>query len=89
MKKFVVIIGFKPPSSALRAPSPASGRRKILANESMVLNSYTWLKTKNIDDAFIQPYSGHVKRDSLEIYSKLSLANAQDKYNDVIGGGPV
>jgi len=45
---------------------------------------FTWLKTKNIDDAFIQPYSGHVKRDSLEIYSKLSLANAQDKYNDVI-----
>ncbi len=50
---------------------------------------FTWLKTKNIDDDFIQPYSGHVKRDSLEIYSKLSLANAQDKYNDVIGDFPV
>ena len=50
---------------------------------------FTWLKTKNIDDAFIQPYSGHAKRDSLEIYSKLSLANAQGKYNDVIGDFPV
>jgi hypothetical protein len=29
-----------------------------------------------------------VKRDSLEIYSKLSLADAQDKYNDVIGDFP-
>ncbi|HAT8826459.1 TPA: site-specific integrase, partial [Legionella pneumophila] len=44
---------------------------------------------KNIDDAFIQPYSEHAKRDSLEIYSKLSLADAQDKYNDVIGDFPV
>ncbi|WP_423202244.1 hypothetical protein [Legionella rowbothamii] len=50
---------------------------------------FTWLKKQNIDDAFIQPYSGHAKRDSLEIYSKLSLANAQDKYNDVIGDFPI
>ena len=50
---------------------------------------FTWLKKQNIDDAFIQPYSGHAKRDSLEIYSKLSLADAQDKYNDVIGDFPI
>ena len=50
---------------------------------------FTWLKKQNIDDAFIQPYSGHSKRDSLEIYSKLSLADAQDKYNDVIGDFPI
>ncbi|WP_420795319.1 hypothetical protein [Legionella brunensis] len=37
---------------------------------------FTWLKKQNIDDAFIQPYSGHAKRDSLEVYSKLSLADA-------------
>lgn len=49
---------------------------------------FTWLKKQNIDDAFIQPYSGHSKRDSLEIYSKLSLADTQDKYNDVIGDFP-
>jgi integrase/recombinase XerD len=50
---------------------------------------FTWLKKQNIDDALIQPYSGHAKRDSLEIYSKLSLADAQDKYNDVIGDFPI
>lgn len=50
---------------------------------------FTWLKTKGIDDALIQPYSGHAKRDSLEIYSKLSLRDAQAKYNDVIGDFPV
>ncbi|GGF97700.1 MULTISPECIES: tyrosine-type recombinase/integrase [Cysteiniphilum] len=50
---------------------------------------FTWLKKQNIDDAFIQPYSGHSKRESLEIYSKLSLADAQGKYDDVIGDFPV
>ena len=35
---------------------------------------FTWLKKEGIDDALIQPYSGHATRQSLEIYSKLSLA---------------
>ncbi|MCO6004131.1 site-specific integrase [Actinoallomurus purpureus] len=30
---------------------------------------FTWLKTQGIDDALIQPYSGHASRTSLEIYS--------------------
>lgn len=50
---------------------------------------FTWLKKQNIDDALIQPYSGHDKRESLEIYSKLSLSDAQSKYNDVIGDFPI
>ena len=50
---------------------------------------FTWLKKKNIDDALIQPYSGHTKRESLEVYSKLSLADAQHKYNEVINEFPV
>ena len=50
---------------------------------------FTWLKRKGIDDALIQPYSGHENRASLEIYSRLSLADAQEKYNDVIGDFPV
>lgn len=50
---------------------------------------FTWLKTQNIDDALIQPYSGHEKRESLEVYSKLSITDAQKKYNDVIGDFPV
>ncbi|HJO95665.1 MAG TPA: site-specific integrase [Victivallales bacterium] len=50
---------------------------------------FTWLKRHGIDDALIQPYSGHESRQSLEIYSKLSLADAQNKYNDVIKEFPV
>lgn len=50
---------------------------------------FTWLKKQNIDDALIQPYSGHDKRESLEVYSKLSLSDAQKKYNDVIGDFPI
>ena len=39
---------------------------------------FTWLKKKGIDDALIQPYSGHETRKSLEVYSKLSLSEAQN-----------
>ena len=37
----------------------------------------------------IQPYSGHATRQSLEIYSRLALADAQQRYDDVIGDFPV
>jgi integrase/recombinase XerD len=38
---------------------------------------FTWLKTQGIDDALIQPYSGHASRTSLEIYSHVALGAAQ------------
>ena len=44
---------------------------------------------QGIDDALIQPYSGHATRQSLEIYSRLALAAAQQRYNDAIGDFPV
>jgi integrase/recombinase XerD len=47
---------------------------------------FTWLKTQGIDDALIQPYSGHATRQSLELYSRLALIEAQQRYRDVIGG---
>jgi integrase/recombinase XerD len=50
---------------------------------------FTWLKKQGIDDAFIQPYSGHASRQSLEIYSRLSIGEAQHEYNGVIGRFPV
>jgi integrase/recombinase XerD len=50
---------------------------------------FTWLKTQGIDDALIQPYSGHASRTSLEIYSKIALGSAQDTYNSVIDQFPV
>lgn len=49
----------------------------------------TWLKKQGIDDALIQPYSGHTSRQSLEIYSKLAIGEAQKEYNTVIGRFPV
>jgi integrase/recombinase XerD len=50
---------------------------------------FTWLKTHGIDDALIQPYSGHHSRTSLEIYSKISLGAAQDTYEEIIDQFPV
>jgi len=47
------------------------------------------LKKQGIDDALIQPYSGHETRQSLEIYSRLSLSDAQEAYDKAIGTFPV
>jgi integrase/recombinase XerD len=47
------------------------------------------MKKQGIDDALIQPYSGHESRQSLEIYSKLSITDAQKTYNKVIHGFPI
>lgn len=50
---------------------------------------FTWLKKEGIDDALIQPYSGHAARQSLEIYSRLSLADAQLSYNQAMERFPI
>ena len=50
---------------------------------------FTWMKRKGVDDALIQPYSGHESRQSLEIYSKLSLADCQQEYENKIKNFPV
>jgi integrase/recombinase XerD len=50
---------------------------------------FTWLKKEGIDDALIQPYSGHESRQSLEIYSRLSLADAQPSYNQAMERFPI
>lgn len=50
---------------------------------------FTWLKTQGVDDALIQPYSGHASRQSLEVYSRLALADAQGTYDRAIGRFPV
>ncbi|MBP1083042.1 tyrosine-type recombinase/integrase [Bacillus capparidis] len=49
----------------------------------------TWLKKQGIDDALIQPYSGHESRKSLEVYSKLAITDAQQEYNEVINRFPI
>lgn len=50
---------------------------------------FTWLKKKGIDDALIQPYSGHSNRQSLEVYSKLAITEAQEGYDQVIDDFPI
>src|SRR5438046_3891820 len=50
---------------------------------------FTWLKKQGIDDALIQPYSGHESRQSLEIYSRLALSEAQDAYNKAMEKFPI
>jgi integrase/recombinase XerD len=47
------------------------------------------MKKQGVDDALIQPYSGHDSRKSLEIYSKLSITDAQKKYDEVINNFPI
>jgi integrase/recombinase XerD len=49
----------------------------------------TWLKKQGIDDALIQPYSGHASRQSLEIYSRLAIQEAQAEDDRAIGRFPV
>jgi integrase/recombinase XerD len=49
----------------------------------------TWLKKQGIDDALIQPYSGHSSRQALEIYSRLSIGEAQEVYDQVMGKFPL
>ncbi|MEH2313024.1 MAG: hypothetical protein V7K35_16845 [Nostoc sp.] len=51
---------------------------------------YTEVRVKQgIDDALIQPYSGHSSRQSLEVYSRLSIGKAQKEYDGVMGKFPV
>jgi integrase/recombinase XerD len=45
---------------------------------------FNWLKKQGIDDALIQPYSGHQSKQGLEIYTKLTIKEAQAEYNNNI-----
>ncbi|MGD9153743.1 MAG: tyrosine-type recombinase/integrase [Gammaproteobacteria bacterium] len=69
--------------------SEKAGMKRAMSPHKLRHFLFTWLKTQGIDDALIQPYSGHETRQSLEIYSKLSIGKAQKKYNEVIGEFPV
>ena len=88
--------------SSWKRPYTDRGIRKILEQYSLEAGMehsisphklrhflFTWLKKQGIDDALIQPYSGHESRKSLEIYSKLSISDAQIEYEDVIGKFPI
>lgn len=85
-----------------KKPFTTRGIRKILADyatDAGIQQSlsphklrhflFTWLKRQGVDDALIQPYSGHETRQSLEVYSKLSLSDAQEVYNEKIDKFPI
>lgn len=88
--------------SSWKKPYTDRGIRKILAFYTQAAGMehsisphklrhflFTWLKKQGIEDALIQPYSGHESRQSLEIYSKLSIGDAQEEYDNVIKEFPV
>ncbi len=88
--------------SSWKRPYTDRGVRKIMAKytqEAGIMHPisphklrhflFTWLKKQGIEDAMIQPYSGHESRQSLEIYSKLSIGDAQKEYENVIQRFPV
>ena len=88
--------------SSWKRPYSARGVRKLLARYAQAAGLsrpisphrlrhflLTWLKKQGIDDALIQPYSGHASRQSLEVYSRLAIEEAQQEYNTVIGKFPV
>ncbi|MDQ0273931.1 tyrosine-type recombinase/integrase [Cytobacillus purgationiresistens] len=69
--------------------SEAAGLSQSLSPHKLRHFLLTWLKKKGIDDALIQPYSGHESGQSLEIYSKLALPEAQKKYNEAMDEFPI
>lgn len=85
-----------------KKPFSREGVRKMIArysaeaNVSQQLSPHkfrhfllTYLKKQGLDDALIQPYSGHESRKSLEVYTRLSLSDAQPEYNKVINAFPI
>jgi integrase/recombinase XerD len=46
--------------------SQKAGLEKTVAPHQLRHFLLTWLKRQGVDDAFIQPYSGHSSRESLE-----------------------
>lgn len=73
----------------LNSYTTAAGIDRAVSPHKLRHFLFTWLKKQGIEDALIQPYSGHSSRQSLEVYSKLSLATAQKKYDEVMDDFPV
>ncbi len=67
----------------------AAGLKRPISPHKLRHFLFTWLKNQGIDDALIQPYSGHASRQSLEVYSRLAIGEAQEEYEQVIGRFPV
>jgi integrase/recombinase XerD len=73
----------------IRRYADAAGLSQTISPHQLRHFFLLWLKKQGIDDALIQPYSGHASRQSLELYSRLAIAEAQEEYNHVMGRFPV
>jgi integrase/recombinase XerD len=69
--------------------APAAGLARPISPHRLRHFLLTWLKKQGIDDALIQPYSGHTSRQSLEVYSRLALSDAQTEYDQAMDQFPV
>jgi integrase/recombinase XerD len=69
--------------------SKAAGMKHSISPHKFRHFLFTWLKKQGIEDALIQPYSGHESRQSLEVYSKLSIGEAQISYENIMTKFPV
>ncbi len=67
----------------------AAGMSRSISPHKLRHFLFTWMKKQGIDDALIQPYSGHESRQSLEIYSQLSITEAQKEYDKAIKSFPI
>jgi integrase/recombinase XerD len=70
----------------LERDATAAGLSQPISPHRLLHFLLTWLKKQGVDDALIQPYSGHASRQSVEIYSRLAIADA---YADAMGRFPV
>ena len=73
----------------LQKYSDEAGLERSISPHKLRHFLFTWMKKRGVDDALIQPYSGHETRKSLEVYSKLSLADCQGEYEEQIKSFPI
>jgi len=75
--------------SMLARYSQQAGLEYVISPHKLRHFLLLWLKKQGVDDALIQPYSGHASRKSLEVYSRLAIREAQEAYNQVITDFPI
>ncbi len=88
--------------SGLKRPYSDRGIRKILQKYTKLAEIshsispqtlrhflFSWLKKQGLDDALIQPFSGHESKVALEIYTSYSTDDAKPNYEQLIKKFPV
>ena len=70
--------------------SKAAGIKVSISPNTLRNFLFTWMKKNEVEDALIQPYSGHKHIDSLEKYGKLAtFKQAKEEYEKIIEKFPV